>query len=160
MAAYVVMEKGREPAGSPERLVFVRDGFHWLAFFLPVIWLLWHRLWIEAALTFALTLGLSAVLRMLDLGIYAPVATMLIAVFFGLEGAALRVRALARRGWREWGVVEAPRFADAELRYAALQDRDGEQGDAISAPAWAQSRDGRNTAAPAAIGLVPYAGRP
>lgn len=157
MAAYVVMEKGVGADGMPERLAFVRDGFHWPAFLLPVVWLLWHRLWIEAILTFALTLSLSALLQTLDLGAYAPVATVLIAIFFGLEGAALRIRALARRGWREWGVIQAPRLADAELRYAGQMTGDAEERD--DAPAWTHGGTARSMAAPAAIGLVPYVGR-
>ena len=32
---------------------FIRDGFSFLAFLLPPLWLLWHRLWIEAALALA-----------------------------------------------------------------------------------------------------------
>ena len=49
MASYVVMVP---PAGQGNRpdldAAFVRDGFAFLAFFLPVLWLLWHRLWVEA----------------------------------------------------------------------------------------------------------------
>ena len=37
--------------------VLVRDGFSFLAFLLPPLWLLWHRLWIEAALAFAAGVG-------------------------------------------------------------------------------------------------------
>jgi hypothetical protein len=159
MAAFVVMEKGRAPDGSPESLAFVRDGFHWPAFLLPVLWLLWHRLWIEAALTFALTVALSAALQMLDFRAYAPVATILIAIFFGLEGAALRVRALARRGWREWGVVEAPRLEDAELRYAGAREAEEEPADEVPGPPWAHRADARRLAAPSSIGLVPYGAR-
>ena len=31
---------------DPERFVFVRDGFHFWAFLLAPLWLLWHRLWL------------------------------------------------------------------------------------------------------------------
>ncbi|TIW44359.1 MAG: DUF2628 domain-containing protein, partial [Mesorhizobium sp.] len=48
MAVYVVME----PPGLGEKpdVTFVRDGFSWLGFLVSPLWLLWHRLWIEAAL--------------------------------------------------------------------------------------------------------------
>jgi len=51
MAIYVVM---RSPAGgnNAEDARFVRDGFTWLGFLAAPLWLAWHRLWIEAALTF------------------------------------------------------------------------------------------------------------
>ena len=39
------------------RAVFVRDGFSWLAFLLPPLWLLWHRLWLEAALVVVAVAG-------------------------------------------------------------------------------------------------------
>ena len=47
MASFVVMEPPLDRATRDE--LIVRDGFHWLGFFLPLLWFLWHRLWIEAA---------------------------------------------------------------------------------------------------------------
>ena len=43
-------------------------------------------------------------------------------IFVGLEGAALRINALRRRGWREWGVVEASNAGEAEIRYLAGEE--------------------------------------
>ncbi|TIM25221.1 MAG: DUF2628 domain-containing protein [Mesorhizobium sp.] len=94
MAVYVVME----PPGrgeKPDTTAFVRDGFSWLGFLVPPLWLLWHRLWIEAALAFVA----MALLSMLA------------------EGLSLGLAALRRRGWHEWGVVEADRLDDADTRY-------------------------------------------
>ena len=55
MASYVVMEPpGASRNDAAAGAVLVRDGFSFLAFLLPPLWLLWHRLWIEAALVFAL----------------------------------------------------------------------------------------------------------
>ena len=45
MASYVVMEP---PEGGPEQAILVRDGFALLAFIMPFLWFLWHRMWLEA----------------------------------------------------------------------------------------------------------------
>lgn len=116
MAAYVVMEP---PGGEKaEDATLVRDGFSWLAFVVPPLWLLWHRLWIEALLAFIVLGALSAVGEMLDLGLSGSLLIFLVALYTGLEGAALRITALRRHGWREGGVIEADTIADADTRYA------------------------------------------
>jgi Protein of unknown function (DUF2628) len=118
MATYVVMQPER--AGGridPEAAIFVRDGFALIAFFVPVVWLLWHRLWIEAGLAFAVTVGLTALGNISGFGFAAPVLSLLVSIYAGLEGSALRLAALRRRGWHEFGVVEADGYDDAETRY-------------------------------------------
>ena len=57
MARYLVLNDSSVPRG--DGVAFVRDGFHTFAFFVPLIWLLWHRLWLQAALVFAV-MGLAA----------------------------------------------------------------------------------------------------
>ncbi|GLS36787.1 hypothetical protein GCM10010869_23780 [Mesorhizobium tianshanense] len=116
MAIYVVME----PPGrgeKPDTTVFVRDGFSWLGFLVPPLWLLWHRLWIEAALAFVAMAVLSVVAERLSLGLAGSLLSLLVSLYVGLEGQALRIAALRRRGWHEWGVVEAGRLDDADMRY-------------------------------------------
>lgn len=117
MAVYVVMEPPGE-AGQAERARLIRDGFAWLAFLVPPLWLLWHRLWIEALLAFVALGLLSALGEMAGFGLAGWSLMLLVSVYVGLEGQALRVNALRRRGWRDWGVVSAERFDDAEARYA------------------------------------------
>jgi hypothetical protein len=117
MASYVVMEPpGR--AGSGEA-VLVRDGFSWLAFFFSPLWLLWHRLWIEALLALVAFGLLAALGERAGFGLAGSLLTVLVSLFVGLEGQGLRLAVLRRRGWRENGVVEAQGLADGEIRYAA-----------------------------------------
>ena len=116
MASYVVMEQ-RDRAGVVD-VAFVRDGFSWLAFLLPPLWLLWHRLWGEALLAFLLLAVLSA-LGEGGRPLAGSLLTAAVSLCVGLEGQNLRVQALRRRGWGEWGVVEAAGLPDAETRYAA-----------------------------------------
>ncbi len=129
MAAYVVMKAPQDHGGAdPEGTVLVRDGFAFLAFFLPVVWLLWHRLWIEALIAFAITVGLAALGNTTGFAVAGPLLSLLVSLYAGLEGAALRVAALRRRGWSEAGVVEADSKDDAETRWffekEALADGD------------------------------------
>ena len=120
MAIYVVMEPPRDRADADE--IYVRDGFHWLGFLLPLVWLLWNRLWIETLVLLAVMLGLgllgesSGSAEMIVGGF-----TLLVSIYVGLEGSALRIWALRRRGYAEWGVVEADNRADAETRYLSAQ---------------------------------------
>jgi hypothetical protein len=117
MAVYVVME----PPGRTEKAAattFVRDGFSWLGFLVPPLWLLWHRLWIEAALAFVTMAVLSMLGERLGLEWTGSLLSLLVSLYVGLEGQALRIAALRRRGWHEWGVVEADRLDGADTRYA------------------------------------------
>lgn len=123
MAIYVVMEPpAANAAEAAERAVLVRDGFAFLAFLVPPLWLLWHRLWIEAALAFAVSVGLTALGETAGLSFTGAALSLLVSIFVGLEGTALRINALRRRGWREWGAVEASGMAEAEIRYLAGEE--------------------------------------
>ncbi|UVK39421.1 DUF2628 domain-containing protein [Mesorhizobium sp. AR10] len=120
MAIYVVME----PPGRGEKAdaTFVRDGFSWLGFLVPPLWLLWHRLWIEAALAFVVMAVLSVLGEKLGLGLTGSLLSLLVSLYVGLEGQGLRIAALRRRGWHDWGVVEAEALDDADTRYALAAD--------------------------------------
>ncbi|WP_421927920.1 DUF2628 domain-containing protein [Neoaquamicrobium sediminum] len=160
MASFVVME----PPGraAEERAVIVRDGFHILAFLLPAIWLLVHRLWLET---------LAVVLAGLVIGLLgawcgsgtASLASLMLALFVGLEGSALRVAALRRRGWREWGVVEAGDAREAEIRYLADIGHGHGARDTVSdavptAPVRTVQRPAPTRPVPA-LGMLGYPGR-
>ncbi|WP_274626862.1 DUF2628 domain-containing protein [Arvimicrobium flavum] len=159
MATYVVMETKAMPGEATAGTAFVRDGFHWLAFLLPVFWLLWHRLWIEAVLAFAAVAALSAVVEIAGIAALGPLVVLPVSVYFGLEGAALRVAALRRRGWREWGVVHAGSVDEAEARYEYERvEHDGPEDRLASPPPPASVPLVRPAVGPT-IGLVSYPGK-
>ncbi|TPM04029.1 DUF2628 domain-containing protein [Mesorhizobium sp. B2-3-10] len=117
MTAYVVME----PPGRSEKVdttTLVRDGFTWLGLLVPPLWLAWHRMWVEAALAFVVMGVLSMLGERLGLGVAGSLLSLLVSLYVGLEGQGLRIAALRRHGWHEWGVVEAGWLADADMRYA------------------------------------------
>lgn len=153
MASYVVMQ-------NPDRTdaVYVRDGFRFCAFLFGPLWLLWNRLWIEAALVFAAMLAIGAATTAAGAPQAAPWLSFLLSLFVGLEGPALHLAALRRRGWTDAGVVIAENADEAEIRdvYSAN----------IEEPALAAPLAAVTTGAPpmralqsgAALGLLSYPG--
>ncbi|TPK59505.1 DUF2628 domain-containing protein [Mesorhizobium sp. B2-4-15] len=126
MASYVVME----PPSRGEKVetpAFIRDGFTWLGLLVPPLWLAWNRLWIEAALTFVVMAVLSMLGQGLGLGLAGSLLSLLVSLYVGLEGQGLRIAALRRRGWHEWGVVEAGWLDDADTRYALEVEKHPEE---------------------------------
>lgn len=151
MASYIVMEP---PSRGAENAVLVRDGFHILALVVPVVWLLYHRLWIEALAVLVVGALLGGVGSWFGLGATASAASLMLAIFVGLEGAAMKIAALRRRDWREWGVVEADNAGDAEIRYLSVQD--DARAEVVPAPVQAETaRYGRLPEGPA-LGLLGY----
>lgn len=156
MAAYVVME----PPGkkSADATVFVRDGFAWLGFLSPPLWLLWHRLWIEAALALVAIGLISAFGGSYGMRLAGPLLIFLVMLYVGLEGQALRISALARRGWKQCGVVVADSLDDADARYAmdaeSIPEPRAPEPRIIADPALARAAQPGQT-----LGLVPFSGR-
>ncbi|MEP9397658.1 DUF2628 domain-containing protein [Mesorhizobium sp. KR2-14] len=159
MAAFVVLEPPtRSASAASERAVLVRDGFSLLAFLVAPLWLLWHRLWVETLLYFAVALALAALGKFTGHEVAGSLLSLLVSIYFGLEGAALRIAALRRRGWREWGVVEANSAQDAEMRYLGeVGNGNGEAAAPLAdTPPRAPARPGPTGPA---LGLLNYPGR-
>jgi hypothetical protein len=115
MAIFTVLEP---PDGRVERTTFVKDGFAWGAFAFTVLWALWHRMWIVAAVLFALFVGIS--LAVSELGLDPALALALelgVSTVLGFEARTLHVMALKRAGYSEAGLVEATTLEAAELDY-------------------------------------------
>jgi hypothetical protein len=122
MSTYTVHEPPRrdERAADPERFVFVRDGFHFWAFLLAPLWLLLHRLWLVLVLYLIVNAAIDVGLTI----IRAPasvtfLASLLIALVIGFEGAALWRWTLTRRGWKTVGFVVGDSLEMAERRFFA-----------------------------------------
>lgn len=147
------------PAGaSPDRrLTLVRDGFHVWAFLAPVLWLAWHRLWAETLVLLAITLGLGALADLKGIGWAAPLLTVLVSIYVGLDGAGFRIAALRRRGFVERGVIDAEDRDAAEMRYFLGGGAEEEAAPSAIASA-AQSLGSPRPSAPA-LGLLQYPGR-
>jgi hypothetical protein len=121
MRTYTVHEHP-DPAADridrAEELVFVKDGFSWVAALFAPLWLLVHRLWwpllgyvvVSGALQFVqLTAAVDP--RWLALAGFA------LNVLIGFEADTLRRWALERRGWHTVGTVSGKTAAECERRF-------------------------------------------
>lgn len=112
------------PAPGGSDVIAVASGFSWFAAALPLVWFLWHRLWLGLIVYFVFgsLLGLA-----LELAGIAEPAGMVIAVavsfLIGAMAADYRRWTLARHGWVMRGVVLADNAWDAEQRYIRSRGR-------------------------------------
>ena len=103
-------------AGKPARSVMVRDGFSWAAALFPLLWFLAKRLWLVAALYFALATLLGFLLP----ASISPWAMVALQILAGFEARNLHRWSLERQGYRLMGVVQA---RDEEGAVLNLADR-------------------------------------
>lgn len=115
MTIFTVLEP---PDGKPDRVAFVPEGFAWGALIFTFIWALWHRLWVVAAVLFAVFAGLSAAVELQLLGPgLASLLQLGVALIAGFEGRQLQQSSLERAGFRRAGLVQASSLEAAELDY-------------------------------------------
>ncbi len=108
MSTYTVHEppRGTNRLDRAARMAFVRDGFSWGAFLVPVIWLIWRRMWWILAVYLAAALVLTLLLDW-----WAPneavqvVIGLGFALLFAFEANALRRWSLRRQNWRQAGIA-------------------------------------------------------
>jgi Protein of unknown function (DUF2628) len=129
MSVYTVYQPplgAADAAADPYRLVFVRDGFSWWAFLLTPLWMLRHRLWLALAIYLLISAALDVALRALGASVFTIVVVgLLISLLVGLEAGTLRRFKLARRNWRNVGVVTGDDLEDAERRFFDVWIRQG-----------------------------------
>jgi Protein of unknown function (DUF2628) len=105
-------------AERADRLAFVKEGFSWIAFLVPALWLIFYRMWLElivflvgfAALewTFGLSDQGKTLFGWVSLGLF---------ILFAFEANDLRAAALERRGYRLVGVASGRDRGQAELSF-------------------------------------------
>jgi hypothetical protein len=103
---------------AADRFAFVRDGFHFWAAVLGVLWLAWHRLWLSL-------LGWIVLMAAIDFGLLRLgvgggtilLADILLALLLGFEAATLRRWSLSRGKWRQLDIVVADNQEAAERRF-------------------------------------------
>ncbi len=121
MALFSVYLPNPQSGARPDRLErarFVRDGFSWIAFFVPVIWLLVHRVWRWLFVILAFDVALMVLGSQLGLPpVTLTMAGLLEMLFVGLEARHWYGLALERRGFELADVVQAETLEDAEYRF-------------------------------------------
>ncbi len=121
MVVYTVHEPPNawgDPIDRAARLVFIKDGFHWLAALFPAIWLLVKGLWLELIVFLVavgvLTWGIEALGASPTLSGFLLLAVQII---FGFEASTIYAAALERRGWHMAGTITGRDQADCERRF-------------------------------------------
>jgi hypothetical protein len=122
--APLVVYTVHEPPSGPgdrldraEQLIFVKDGFHWIAALVPPLWLLAKRLWLELAIYLGATALVVWALTALGAETINGAFLIIVQIVFGFEAGAIYSAALQRRGWREVGTVAGRNSEDCERRY-------------------------------------------
>lgn len=140
MRLYRVMERATESErGGAVETRFVAERFRWLAFLVPVIWLLFQRLWLTALLVLLLNVALGFVLPRFGFGqAYVILCSLAIGLLIALESASLAVSGLEKGGWTEAGTATGETQEEAELRWfsrrGAAETNPAEQPGLVGAP--------------------------
>lgn len=121
MTLYSVHAPGAEAPDLADRadaLAFVKEGFSWPALFVPALWLIYQRMWIELLVFVVLIVGLQAAFAWagIDLGLVQWI-TLAVMLLFAIEANDLRRAALSRRGYRLAGIVTGRDREAAELSF-------------------------------------------
>lgn len=147
MASYLAMK----PSGSahnPDAVRFVRDGFSWFALVLPLIWMLFNRMWLIALLFFAAQFVVAFGSDLLGHPEAGSVLLLGMNVLVALESGVLRERALLSKGWTTEAVISADTIDDAETLFFHGLDLPV----TMPAPAPAANRPSRNPWGGASLG--------
>jgi hypothetical protein len=118
-SVYEPRDPGPDIEARAEALQFVKEGFSWPAFLVPVLWLIYFRMWIEL-IVFVAILALAQ----LSLGggqeegaQLAGWVSIALSVLLGFEANDLRTASLERRGYRLIGIAEGRGRTNAELAF-------------------------------------------
>ena len=121
MTVYSVYEpptQAPDLAERAEKLAFVKEGFSWAAFFVPILWLLYYRMWVEFVLLALVYIALQLVFGTEPQGqTLFGWASLAIAVLFAFEANDLRAAALERRSYRLAGVASGRDRTEAERSF-------------------------------------------
>lgn len=109
----------RELDRRADDIIFVREGFSWWAFLLPVPWLLYRRLWLETLAYFFLSgIVIHAGMTYRAVGFqWAEVVLFLMNLLLGFHANDLRRWAMMRRGRPLVAVVAGTNYQDCERRF-------------------------------------------
>lgn len=154
MPVYTVHEP-RKLTGNPvrdaERFQFVRDGFHFWAFLLGPVWMLFRRMWLVFVLYVVVMAAIAYGMRVFGVSAAAQFAVgFLIALLIGFEAGTLRRFTLRR--WRTVGSVVGVDREDAERRFFEAWVKHEDYGRPVAEP---PASAVRMPASPDVIGLFP-----
>jgi thiol:disulfide interchange protein len=104
--------------GQAERVVFVREGFHLLAFAFTLPWLLVKRAWFGALVYVVAVAAVQVVLVVAGASPTTSLGvTTVLSLLFGLEASALLQTSLRYRGFIHVASIVADTANEAELKF-------------------------------------------
>ena len=101
---------------AAERAAFVKDGFCWPALFIPLLWLLWRRLWLVLVAYLVAVTAIGAVQVIAGEGA-ATLILIAFAFYFAAEANNARRWSLRRRRWTPAGEAFGHDRDEAEIGY-------------------------------------------
>ena len=117
-SVYEPPTQGPDLAERADRLAFVKEGFSWPALFVPLLWLLYYRMWIEFIVLVLVYIALQVVFGTDTQGqAMAGWASLAVGVLFAFEANDLRTLSLERRGYRLAGVASGRDRTEAERSF-------------------------------------------
>lgn len=118
MKIYTVHRLPGTTATDVRSVRFIRDGFAWLGLAVPLLWLLFNRLWLATAIYVAVMICATIAAELAGIGeAMAFPLSLLSGLFIGLEGNKWHRAKLRRLGFIDDGVVGGASLEDAELAY-------------------------------------------
>ena len=121
MLTFTVHEPPNPPPDRVDRaesLVFIKDGFGWVAALFAPIWLIVYRLWWPLLGFVVLSGGFELIKRVTGVDQrWVGLAVLALNLMIGFEADTLRRWALERRGWRTLGSVTGKTAAECERRF-------------------------------------------
>lgn len=113
-----------EPAGltgrrfeDAARLVFVRDGFCWPALVIPVLWLLYRRMWLILLVYIVVAIVFEWVARVYGEPLILSLTGLAFALLFALVANDLRRWHLSRKGYRMRAVTGGRDLEECERKF-------------------------------------------
>jgi Protein of unknown function (DUF2628) len=121
VTVYSVYEPSSEAADlalRADRLAFVKEGFSWIAFLVPALWLFFYRMWLELIVFLVGFAALELAFGASDQGktLFGWVSLGLF-LLFAFEANDLRAASLERRGYRLVGLASGRDRGQAELSF-------------------------------------------
>jgi Protein of unknown function (DUF2628) len=150
-----------EPSGSDadtqaraDKIAFVKEGFNWPALIVPVLWLIYQRMWLELIVFVAVIGMLPFLFGASDAGREAAGWVSIgLTLLFAFEANDLRGWALKRRGYRFSGVVSGrDRIAAERSFFTAWLPEQARAARRIVPPAIATPPTGAGAATPRSRG--------
>lgn len=122
MKIYSIFEPaaGAATLDDPRSVIFLKEGFSWPAMIVPLLWMLYHRMWLAAAGYVGLSGGVAMLGQLFGAN---ETSAAIIGFGFGLivafEANGLRRWYLQRSGYRQVASVAEKNLPLAEARYFA-----------------------------------------